>query len=130
MQLIKEVYPVKPVVKLCLECKKDVNTGVHNCRSFKGKLLHIRCADNLFSTLFFVSYLGNAQKLKNRFHKDVKFNKCLICYTFCSKANGFKHSIVYEGHLIHLKIHRTCFFERYGMTYHKKIEQPKSLEFR
>lgn len=128
MQLIKEVYPRKSVIKPCLERKKDVNTAVHNCRSFKGELLHIRCADNLFSTLFFVSYLGNGQKLKNRFHKYVKFNKCLICDTACSKATGFKHSIVYQGHLIHLKIHRACFFERYGMTYHKETKYPKLAE--
>lgn len=39
MQLIREVYPRKSVIKLCLECKKDVNTAVHNCRSFKGGTL-------------------------------------------------------------------------------------------
>jgi len=30
----------RPVVKPCLECKKDVNTKVHTCRSFKGYLMH------------------------------------------------------------------------------------------
>lgn len=117
MQFIYENSTRRSVIKPCLECKKDVNTEVHTCRSFKGHLIHIRCADNLFSTLFLTSPLANERILKRRFKEKIKINKCLICNEHASRANGFKHSIVYEGHLIDLKIHRICFFNRYGLEY-------------
>ena len=113
----------RPVVKPCLECKKDVNTKVHTCRSFKGYLMHIRCADNLFSTLFLISPLANERTLKKRFKERLKIHKCLICNEHASRANGFKHSIVYEGHFIDLKIHRICFFNRYGLEYDQETKR-------
>jgi hypothetical protein len=112
-----------PVLKPCLECKKYVNTEVHTCRSFKGYLMHIRCADNLFSTLFLISPLAKERTLKKRFKERLKIHRCLICNKPASGANGFKHSIVYEGHHIELKIHRTCFFNRYGLDYNQETKR-------
>ncbi len=123
MQFIYENSTRRPVIKPCLECKKDVNTKVHTCRSFKGYLMHIRCADNLFSTLFLISPLANERTLKKRFKERLKIHKCLICNEPASGANGFKHSIVYEGHHIELKIHRTCFFNRYGLDYNQETKR-------
>ena len=116
-------YTRRPVVKPCLECKKHVNTEVHTCRSFKGYLMHIRCADNLFSTLFLISPLANERTLKKRFKERLKIHRCLICNKPASGANGFKHSIVYEGHHIELKIHRTCFFNRYDLEYDQETKR-------
>jgi len=113
----------RPVVKSCLECEKDVDSKVHTCRFFKGYLLHIRCADNLFGTLFLLSPLANERTLKKRFKERLKIHKCLICNKPSSGANGFKHSIVYEGHLIELKIHRTCFFNRYNLEYDQETKR-------
>lgn len=122
MQFIYENNSRRHAVKKCLECQKDVNTKVHTCRSFKGHLMHIRCADNIFSTLFLISSLANERILKKRFKERLKIHKCLICKESSSGANGFKHSIVYEGHLIELKIHRTCFFNRYGLEYDQETK--------
>lgn len=123
MQFIYENNSRRPAVKKCLECQKDVNTKVHTCRSFKGHLMHIRCADNIFSTLFLISSLANERILKKRFKERLKIHKCLICKEPASGANGFKHSIVYEGHPIELKIHRTCFFNRYGLDYNQETKR-------
>lgn len=123
MQIFYEKNTRQTVIKPCLECKKDVNTKVHTCRSFKGYLMHIRCADNLFSTLFLISPLANERTLKKRFKERLKIHKCLICKEPTSGANGFKHSIVYEGHLIDLKIHRTCFFNRYDLEYDQETKR-------
>jgi hypothetical protein len=123
MIFLHEKNTRRPVVKPCLECKKDVNTEVHTCRSFKGHLVHIRCADNLFSTLFLILPLANERTLKRRFKEKLKIKKCLICNEHASRSNGFKHSIVYEGHLIDLKIHRTCFFKRYGLDYNQQTKR-------
>lgn len=123
MRILYENKTRRPIVKTCLECQKDVNTKVHTCRSFKGHLIHIRCADNLFSTLFLISPLANERTLKRRLKEKLKINKCLICNEHTSRANGFKHSIVYEGHLIDLKIHRICFFNRYGLEYDKETKR-------
>lgn len=122
MQILYEKNTRRIVIKPCLECKKDVNTQVHTCRSFKGHLIHIRCADNLFSTLFLISPLANQRTLRKRFKERLKIHKCLICKEHSSGSNGFKHSIVYEGHLIDLKIHRTCFFNRYGLDYNQETK--------
>lgn len=123
MKILYENHNRCSVIKTCLECKKDVNTEVHTCRSFKGHLIHIRCADNLFSTLFLISPLANERTLKKRFKERLKIHKCLICNEPASGANGFKHSIVYEGHHIELKIHRTCFFNRYGLKYDQETKR-------
>lgn len=123
MTFLHEKNTRQPIVKPCLECKKDVNTKVHACYFFKGYLMHIKCADNLFSTLFLVSPLANERTLKKRFKEKLKINKCLICYEPASNANGFKHSIVYEGHIIGLKIHRKCFFNRYGLEYNPETKR-------
>lgn len=123
MQIFYEKNTRQTVIKPCLECKKDVNTKVHTCRSFKGYLMHIRCADNLFSTLFLISLLANERTLKKRFKERLKIHKCLICKEPTSGANGFKHSIIYEGHLIDLKIHRTCFFNRYDLEYDQETKR-------
>lgn len=123
MQVIYSHNTRRPVVKTCLECQKDVNSKVHTCRSFKGYLIHIQCADNLFSTLFLISPLANERTLKKRFKERLKIHKCLICKEPTSGANGFKHSIVYEGHHIELKIHRTCFFNRYDLEYDQETKR-------
>lgn len=123
MKILYENSTRRPVVKTCLECQTEVNRKVHTCRSFKGHLMHIRCADSIFSTLFLISPLANDPILKKRFKEKVKINKCLICKEYASGANGFKHSIVYEGHLIDLKIHRTCFFNRYGLEYDQETKR-------
>lgn len=123
MQILYENKTRWPVIKTCLECQKDVNTKVHTCRSFKGYLIHIRCADNLFSTLFLISPLANERTLRRRFKERLKIHKCLICNKSSSGANGFKHSIVYVGHIIELKMHRTCFFNRYGLEYDQETKR-------
>lgn len=127
MQFICNHNTRRHVIKRCLECKKDVNTKVHSCRSFKGHLIHIRCTDNIFSTLFLISPLANERILRRRFRERLKIHKCLICNEHASGANGFKHSIVYEGHLIDLKIHRTCFFNRYGLEYDPETKRAISF---
>ncbi len=79
MRLVCEKNYRKPVIKPCLECKKNVDTVVHHSRSFKGHLMHIRCTDNLFSTLFLVSSLTESASLKKSSRDIIKIHKCLIC---------------------------------------------------
>ena len=117
MQQIFEKNHRQQVIKPCLECKKSINTKLHNCRSFKGYLLHVRCADNLFSTLFLLSSLSDKKAfatLKRRSKEVVKIDKCLICGEHASGATGFKNRIVYEGSEVQLKIHRICLFNRFN----------------
>lgn len=117
MQHIFEKNHIHSIVKLCLECKKPIDTKVYCC-SFKGYLLHIRCAGNLFSTLFLFSPLSDKKAFavfKRRSKEVVKIDKCLICGEYASGATGFKHRIVYEGCEVQLKIHRICFFNRFNM---------------
>ncbi|MFL1616165.1 hypothetical protein GHT89_16335 [Acinetobacter baumannii] len=120
MHLVVEKNHRKQVVKPCLECKNLVDSKVHGCRSFKGHLLHIRCADNLFSQLFLISPLADRKTflaIKKKSKEIVKIDKCLICGVHASGATGFKHRIVYDEQEVQLKIHRTCFFSRFNMEY-------------
>lgn len=109
------------IVKSCLECKKPIVSKVYNYHSFKGHLLHIKCADSLFSTLFLISAFADNKTftvLKRRSKSSiVKVDKCLICGEHASGATGFKHRIIYEGHEVQLKIHKKCFFNRFNLEY-------------
>ncbi|MDV7511788.1 hypothetical protein R4524_17975 [Acinetobacter baumannii] len=128
MRLIFEKNYRKPATKPCLECKKIVDTVVHHSRSFKGHLMHIRCTDNLFSTLFLVSSLTERPSLKKSSRDIIKIHKCLICNEHSSGAKGFKHRIVYRGKELELKIHRTCFFNRFNLKYDEATKEIHKLD--
>jgi hypothetical protein len=112
----------------CLSCKKIVNTSVHHYRSFKGHYLHIRCANMVFSNLIHAASVELTKALiksTRKIKKISKMDKCLICGEHASGANGFKHTIVYEGNEVRLKIHRTCFFQYFGMEYDEETKRTK-----